>query len=129
MTGTILESLGSVNPNAPLATSLVLGLVLGYSIAWGFQKLKKSNITVETSSSSLKQQMGTALLSIGEDKRGKVRLLVDNQAIDMIAITQDNSPIQIGEKIIVVSVKDGVANVTRLSHQLQHQKPPQKETE
>jgi membrane protein implicated in regulation of membrane protease activity len=126
LTGTILTFLGS----AAVTTAVVssgMGLVLGYFIAFAFQKLKKSNITSDTSSVALKNQVGSVLLDIEPNSRGKIRVHASNQIHDLMAITQDSKPIEAGEKIIIVSVKDGIANVTTLSN---HQKPrPQKEIE
>ena len=126
LTGTILTLLGSSSV-ATAVVSTVLGLVLGYVIAWAFQKLKKSNVTVETSSIALKNKEGEVTIPISVGGRGKIRVKTDLQIHDLIAVTQDANTITPGEKVIIVSVKDGVANVTTLSN---HKKPrAQKELE
>jgi membrane protein implicated in regulation of membrane protease activity len=92
-----------------------LGLILGYGIASLFQKLKKNSVTVATESKTFEQQEATVLLPIRPNGRGKIRLSIDGQMIDMIATTQDAEEIPIGATIIIVSVEHGTANVTEIS--------------
>ena len=127
LTGTILTVLNPESVMSTAVVSTVLGLVLGYAIAWAFQKLKKSNVTVETSSIALKNKEGEVTIPISAGGRGKIRVKTDLQIHDLIAVTQDSKTITPGEKVIIVSISDGIANVTTLSN---HKKPrAQKELE
>lgn len=115
MSGTILTLLGDGSGETiTLIISAILGLTLGYGIAWIFQKLKKDSITASTETKSFEQQEGIVQLAIRPQGQGKIRLKIDNQVVDIRAITQDSEDIPIGSKVIIVSVQDGVANVTRL---------------
>jgi hypothetical protein len=126
MTGSILSFLEAEALSTALV-SIFVGLFLGYFISLGFQKLKRSNVTVETSSETLKNLEGSVLLPIKEDGKGKIRVKANNQIIDLIAITQDTRPITRGQKVIIVSVSNGVANVTTLPNN--HKNRAQKEIE
>ena len=117
MSGSILTFLGNgFGETITFVISLILGLTLGYGISWTFQKLKKDSVTASTETKSFEQQEGVVQLTIRPNSQGKIRLRVDNQIVYIRAITQDLQEIPIGSKVIVVSVEDGVANVTRLSH-------------
>ena len=117
MSGTLLTFLAGndgTGETITLIISLILGLSLGYGISWTFQKLKRDSVTASTETKSFEQQEGVVQLAIRPQGQGKVRLRIDNQVVDIRAITQDSEEIPIGSKVIIVSVKDGVANVTRL---------------
>ena len=117
MSGSILTFLGNgFGETITFIISVLLGLTLGYGISWTFQKLKRDSVTASTETKSFEQQEGLVQLTIRPNSQGKIRLRVDNQIVDIRAITQDSQEIPIGAKVIVVSVEDGVANVTRLSH-------------
>jgi hypothetical protein len=54
------------------------------------------------------------VLPVGPGKRGKVRALVDGRWVDLLAETGDGDLISRKERILVVNVTDGVAQITRL---------------
>lgn len=115
MSGSILTFLGDGSGEMiTFVISLILGLILGYGISWTFQKLKRDSVTASTETKSFEQQEGVVQLTIRPQGQGKVRLRIDNQVVDIRAITQDSQEIPIGSKVIIVSVQNGVANVTRL---------------
>lgn len=116
MSGTILTLLnGDSNKTVTFVISLFLGLTLGYGISWIFQKLKKDSVTASTDAKSFELQEGMVQLAIRPHSQGKIRLKIDNQIVDLRAITQDKTEIPMGSKVIIVSVENGVANVTKLS--------------
>src|SRR5262249_20883258 len=49
----------------------------------------------------------------GNTSPGTVRILVANQAVDLIATTQDDADLAARDEVLVVEVKDGTAVVTR----------------
>ena len=116
MSGTILNFLNDGgSQTVTLIISIFLGLTLGYGISWTFQKLKKDSVTASTDAKSFELQEGTVELTIRPHSQGKIRLKIDNQIVDLRAITQDDTEIKIGAKVIIVSVENGVANVTKIS--------------
>ena len=54
----------------------------------------------------------TVLLSVGPDKLGKVRIVVDGQHVDLPARTRCEDTMNREEKALIVSVDDGVAEIT-----------------
>lgn len=95
-------------------SSSVLGLVVGWTAAWAFRKLKASSVSGDTGLRDVGGSEGEVLLPVGPGKRGKIRAMVGGQWVDLIAETGDGDLIQRKEKVLVVAVTDGVAQVTRL---------------
>ena len=91
-----------------------MGVGMGWLVAWIFRKLKKSSTGSQTRTSTLRGSEGTVLLSIGPEKVGKIRLLVDGSHLDLLAKTHDTTLIERNQKVLVVSVEGGVAQITRL---------------
>ena len=95
--------------------SMVLGVVLGYGIAYAFQKLKRSSVSGSTNNEDFKSEEGIVMLPISGQQRGKIRVSTANGFHDIIAITRDKSPLKRGQRVLIVSVEDGIANVSRIS--------------
>ena len=141
MSGAIMSVLGTGDwVSAPV--SVVTGIVLGWAVAYVFHRLKKDTVTTNTSTASLVNQEGKALLPVSKDERGKIRISLGTEIIDIVAITNDPMPIERGENVIVVSVNDGVAVISSMTplsqkkreaeleqHQTAHQNHPRKELE
>jgi len=86
-----------------------MGVALGWIVAFAFQKLKKESVTAQTSSNSLRNQEGVVLLPIMAGQLGKVRIKQPDGVLDIMATS--NEDIKRGEQILVISVKDGIAEV------------------
>ncbi len=71
---------------------------------------KQSGGVVE--SSELALRLGKMLLPASPGVSSRVRLTVNNQIVDLIAVTEDPQ-IAAREEVLVLEVKDGVAHVTR----------------
>ncbi|MEL6345896.1 MAG: hypothetical protein AAFV53_22485 [Myxococcota bacterium] len=112
LTGALLTLLQVGEPLSGI-TSGLLGLFIGYSIAYMFRLLKKNTISQETGTAQLQGTEGTVLLSIGPEKRGKIRVQIGERRVDLMAVTRDARLIERNEKILIVNVHDGVAEVTR----------------
>ncbi|MEC8277252.1 MAG: NfeD family protein [Myxococcota bacterium] len=113
MSGTFMNALGTSDLiSAPI--SAVTGIGLGWMIAYAFHRLKTDTVSSNTSTTSLVNQEGKALLPISKEQRGKVRLSLGTEILDLEAITNDPMPIERGEKIIIVSVKGGTAVISSM---------------
>lgn len=113
LTGTLLSLLGFGDALAA-PVSAGLGLCIGWAAAWAFRKLKGANVTADTGLSNVAGTEGEVLLPVGPGKRGKVRALIGGRWVDLLAETGDSGLLERREKILVVGVTDGVAQVTRL---------------
>ena len=114
LTGTLSQLLLDVPRIVELGTSLVVGLAIGWGAAWAFRALKRGTVTGQTQLTGLRGTEATVLLPVGPGKTGKVRALVDGQAVDLIARTRDDVLMARKEPVLVVSIDDGVATVTPL---------------
>jgi membrane protein implicated in regulation of membrane protease activity len=113
LSGTLLTLL-SVNALIAAVFSAFMGISMGWLVAWVFRKLKTSSVGGQTSTASLQGSEANVLLSIGPEKTGKIRLVMENRHIDLIARTQDDDLIARNEKVLIVSVEDGIAQVTKV---------------
>ena len=113
LTGTLLHLLvGLAAVVFPVA--LLTGVALGTFAAWVFRKLKSETITAEV---RLRQFVGTearVLLPITPDRPGKI--VVDTLAgqVELYAQTQDERPIERGQRVLIADVAGRTANVTSL---------------
>jgi membrane protein implicated in regulation of membrane protease activity len=113
LSGTLLTLL-SINAIISAAFAVMMGVSMGWLVAWTFRKLKKSSTGGQTSTAALRGEQATVLLSVGPEKTGKIRLLIDNQNVDLLARTRDPGLIERNEKVLIVSVEDGIAQITRV---------------
>ncbi|HKA86935.1 MAG TPA: hypothetical protein VKE22_04680 [Haliangiales bacterium] len=112
------------------ATGLVLRLALGTSepltailaagvgataggVAHTVMKRMTGQIGGTIRTDQLVGRTGRLLLPVGKTSSGTVRILVANQAVDLIATTQDDADLAARDEVLVVEVKDGTAVVTR----------------
>lgn len=136
MSGTIMDILGtSPVVSAPIAA--ITGIALGWGVAYVFHRLKRDSVSSNTSSTSLLNQEGFAILPVSKELKGKIRLSLGTEVMDLVATTNDPMPIERGEKIMVVSVENGTAVISSLippsQKKIQTQSntlhPPKKELE
>ena len=113
LSGTLLTLL-SVNAVISAVFAAFMGISMGWLVAWVFRKLKKSSVGGQTSTASLRGSEASVLLSIGPEKTGKIRLLMEDRHVDLIAQTRDEALIERNEKVLIVSVDDGIAQVTKV---------------
>ncbi len=112
--GTLFELFGfSDVVAAPTAT--VLGVAVGWAVAWIFHKLKAERVTGDVGLKGIRGREGRLMLPVGPDKLGKVRVVIDGQDVDLPARTGDGALLGVREEVLVVGVSDGVAEVTAVA--------------
>jgi len=111
--GLLLSILGTASL-ITLITSSLLAMFMGWSVAFLFHKLKHATVTGEITTSSLQGSEARVMLSLDPNKTGKIRLSLDGKMLDLPAQTQDQTTIDRGDKVLIVSVDKGVAQVTPL---------------
>ena len=94
------------------AVSTLLGLGIGTGAAWVFRQLQLSQPSGNVGMLDVRGTEATVLLSVGPDKVGKIRVTVDGQHIDLPARTQGESTMNRNGKALVLSVDDGIADIT-----------------
>jgi len=108
MTGTLLDFL---DPSSALTfpISIIMGIGIGWVIAYAFHKLKKEKVSSVTSTKEMISEEGTVIVPIKADSMGKVRINLGGEVVDLFA--RSNEDIERGEPILVVHIKDGIADV------------------
>ncbi|MCK6504547.1 hypothetical protein L6R53_14275 [Myxococcota bacterium] len=109
--GALLDLLGFSDLVAA-PSALATGLGVGLAVSWAFHRLRHERVTGDVGLRQVTGREGTLLLPVAPDKTGKVRVLIDGQDVDLPARTQDGRRLELREKVLVVSVRDGVAEVT-----------------
>jgi hypothetical protein len=113
LTGTLLTWIG-VPAVITAALATMMGIGLGLGAAWMFRTLSRSQVSAKTSLNQIRGVHGTVLLPIRPGGTGKIRMLIDEQAVDVLARTSMTSTMQSKSTVLVVNVEDGIANVTCL---------------
>ncbi|MEZ4323346.1 MAG: hypothetical protein R3F61_38130 [Myxococcota bacterium] len=112
-TGTVL-TLGQLPWVLVLGLSMLFGSSIGTGAAYFFRALKKDSVSSHTTLKTYAGEDAQVLIPIGPDQRGKIAIDTPSGRVDMIATTRDAEPIARGSTVIVVSVRDGVADVSAL---------------
>ena len=106
--GALLSFLG-VTSFIAAGVSICTGGVIGTGAAWIFRQLQLVEPTGSVGLLELSGTEATVLLTVGPDKIGKIRLLLDEQYIDLPARTQDNTVIKRDEKALILKTDQGIA--------------------
>jgi hypothetical protein len=126
LTGSILDVL-KTNDIVALPISIVLGIAIGWVVAYAFHKLKKDSVTAKTNIKELQNEEALAILAIGPDKIGKIRIKQGGEVVDIMA--QSNESIARGENVLIINIKDGIADVCSLKSTSRKKKQQQQHGE
>ena len=113
MSGGLL-TIGGLDPFVHFPVAVGLGFTIGYAIQGSFRWLKK---TATGTASDLHAAAGrdcTVVLSVGPDKRGKVRMRLGGQDIELLAVTRDSKLIERGGQALIVAIEDDQAIITAM---------------
>jgi hypothetical protein len=111
MTGLLLELLG-VPAVAGLPVSLVTGVGIGAAVATGLRMLARDTVSSAVGTRQLGGRDAEVVLALGPGKIGKVRLTHQGQTLELPATTREARRIERGERVLVVEVVNGRADVT-----------------
>jgi hypothetical protein len=109
--GAFLHVMGVGEPAVALVSAPV-GAVLGYVAAWIFWKLSRSELSELTTLGQLRGSEGEVVLPIRVGGMGKISLKVSGQYTELPARTNDARELSMRERVLVVSVDEGIAVVT-----------------
>ncbi len=109
--GTILSLLGFSDLVAAPSSALT-GFGVGYAVAWAFRRLSREKVSGDYGLRQVAGREGRLLLAVGPQRTGKVRVQIDGQDVDLLATTQDEKVLNLREKVLIIRVQDGVAEVT-----------------
>lgn len=108
------------------AFAAVGGVVSGWGAAWAFRVLATEPVSGETTTKRYIGQEAKVTLPIRPGARGKIALETYQGRLDLLAQTMDGHELGVGDRVLIASIKDGVADVTRLmpsAHALSEREP------
>ena len=97
-----------------LMVAMVAGSGMGIGAAWFFRVLKGEEVSGDTSFERFAGEEARVVVGIRADQPGKIAVHTLAGRVEIPATTRDVQPIAAGSTVIVASVRDGVADVSRL---------------
>jgi hypothetical protein len=108
--GLLLHVPGLLEPPTALVVALASALATGIAVGQVFRTLGDAAASGAAAIDEARGREGRVLVSCGKGRRGKVRVGVKGQTVDVLATT-DAEHIAVGAMVRIVDVKDGVAHV------------------
>ena len=112
MVGSVLHYLHLAAPLLTAVVATVMGLGSGALASWVFRALNRQAVTSGSSDSDAVGHVGKVLIRVGKHERGKVRIQLKGQTLDLLATTED-ADITEGELVLIEEMRDGQAHVSR----------------
>jgi membrane protein implicated in regulation of membrane protease activity len=114
LVGTILHFLKLAGGLATPITATLLGLISGLLATYTFRLLERTQSTSGAEASEAIGQVGRVLVPIERGKRGKIRIEVRGQTVDLLASTDDEQ-LRDGDQVVVEEIRGTTAHVSRAS--------------
>ncbi len=114
LVGTILHFLKLAGGLATPITATLLGVVSGLLATYTFRLLDRTQSTSGAEASDAIGQVGRVLVPIERGKRGKIRIEVRGQTVDLLASTDDER-LRDGDQVVVEEIRGTTAHVSRAS--------------
>ncbi len=111
LTGLLLTLLALAGKWATLLLSLGMGAVTGFIAAFIIQRLKRADVGTAVGTADYAGQEGTVLIPIEPGARGKIRLTIRQNMLDMLARCDEQVTIARGSRVLVIEVKENEAVV------------------
>jgi membrane protein implicated in regulation of membrane protease activity len=111
LTGTLL-TLGGAPTALALLVALATGTVAGLAVATLLRRMARDTVTTDTSTRRLAGKEAEIVLSVGPSKRGKIRVSHNGHWIELPASTREDHLLQRGERVLIVEIHAGEADVT-----------------
>jgi len=126
LTGALLTLVGI--PSAwTIGISLTMGSVVGWFAFQFFRWLAREEVSADVGLERFSGEEAECVVAIRDGNRGKIRIDTLAERVEILASSGDHRDIERGAKVLIVSVRDGVAEVTALlpagtaAHELQRQ--------
>jgi membrane protein implicated in regulation of membrane protease activity len=111
LTGTIFSLLALAGKWMTLVAAVGMGAVTGFAAAFIIQRLKSVEVGKALDEEDFKGQEGTVMLPLSPGGQGKIRLEVGGNIVDLVARSEEQTPIERGRKVLVIDFKEGEAVV------------------
>lgn len=113
LTGVVLEGLALLGSLPTLLAALGMGSASGAAAALIIRNLAEHPTGVAASSRDYVGQTGRVLVAIRRGGLGKVRLQLKGTTVDMLATTDEEGVIEIGELALIIEMRDTTAVIVR----------------
>jgi membrane protein implicated in regulation of membrane protease activity len=113
LTGAILHGFGLAGPLATAVIASVMGLGMGYGAAQLFQTLSRQTVGQIAADGGHVGREGKLLLPTSRGQRGKMRVVVNGVATDLLTETDDEKPLPAGTTVMIVGMRGTVAVIER----------------
>ena len=113
LTGTLLSML-SVPSQLTSILSILVGLSLGVGAARLFRALNRDEVSGTTELSRYVGEEARVVVPVRAGQPGKIAIQTMAGRVEMLATTRDQEPLGMGTTVIIASVENGIADVSRL---------------
>ena len=122
--GLALGAAGTAGGTA-FAAAAVAGIVAGVLNSTMFAYLRRSESTTEVDDDQLAGKIGRVVVPLTGDRRGRIAVTVGGQQIHLSALAAPGAPAElgVGDSVLVVEVRKGIATVTPLDPELNQGEP------
>ncbi len=114
LTGALL-TFGGVPSGLTLAIALAVGTAVGWAAFQFFRVLAREEVSADVGLTRLVNEEGRVLLPIRPGQAGKVTVETATGRVEILASSGDGETIEVGAVVLLVAVRDGRAEVTRLT--------------
>ena len=108
--GALLHIPRLAEPRTALLVAIASAVVIGIAVGVVFRSLGAAEVSGAGALDEARGRKARVLVSCGAGRRGKVRLDVKGQTVDVLATTEETF-IAEGAEVVVLDVREGVAHV------------------
>jgi membrane protein implicated in regulation of membrane protease activity len=112
LVGAPLDTLGVLGPLPALAVAIASGVAASFISGWAFRNVWRSSVSGAAAFDELHGQTARVLVSCGPTERGKVRVSLKGQLVDLMATTRGGE-IEQGAAVTVVEVLGDEVRIER----------------
>ena len=111
MVGTLLHYFRISSSLTTAVAASVMGLGCGALASWIFQRLSRNELSSAAHTSETVGQVAKLLIPPSKHGRGKVRVEIRGQTVDLLATSDDQ--LDAGELVLVEEIREGMAQVSK----------------
>lgn len=112
LVGTILHFLRLANGVVTPVAAGLMGVASGWLASYTFRLLDRTQSTSGAEAGDAIGQVGRVLVPIERGKRGKIRIELRGQSVDLLASTDDDE-LRDGDQVVVEEIRGTTAHVSR----------------
>ena len=90
------------------------GVGVGTAAAWVMRQIRADRVSGDVTLERYAGEEGKVVVPVRGGRTGKIRIVTKSGLIELPARTADGHDLGVGDRVLVASVRDGVADVTRL---------------